>query len=88
MQKRIYRRDPMHGNMPRQATLGAGAMFLLAVALLRFEENKSAFVLIFSLFLLTNIVGWRIVLRRVAFMIEATRGSYMEEREVHQLRAA
>ena len=78
MQKRIYRDDPLRGNMPLQAFAAVGALFVLAIALLWSAEDERKFSLVLVTFLAANVYAWRVLVARVTPVIESTKESLIK----------
>src|SRR6185436_14936154 len=85
IQKEVYRRDPQLGNVPREATLAVVGLFAVAALLLWASSSDERTSLALGPFLVVNVIGWRILVRRVTPIITATAAAYEREHQYHRL---
>lgn len=84
IQKDVYRRDPLHGNVPQQATLAVVGLFAVAVFLLWASSSDERISLALIPFLVVNIIAWRILVQRVSPIIAATSSAYLQANELYR----
>ena len=89
MQREVYRSDPLLGSLPRMAVGAILLLLVIAAALLAASESDEWFAALLVVFVATNILGWRIVLRRVRPIIADSERQYILDENffgVEQLR--
>jgi hypothetical protein len=85
IQKEVYRRDPVQGKIPREALLAVVGLFVVAVLLLWASDSDQSVSLALVPFLIVNVVGWRVLVRRVSPIITATAQAYEQAEHYHRL---
>jgi len=85
IQKEVYRRDPQHGNIPREATLAVVGLFAVGALLLWASTSDERISLALIPFLVANIIAWRILVRRVNPIAAATSCLYLQAHQYDRL---
>jgi hypothetical protein len=85
IQKEVYRRDPLHGSIPREAIAAVVGLFAAAALLLWASTSDERTSLALIPFLAIDIIGWRIILRRVGPIISDTADDYRRANQFYRL---
>jgi hypothetical protein len=72
VQKEVYRRDPKSGKVSREVFLAVMGLFVVVAVLLWASSSDERVSLALAPFLVVNVMGWRVVVRRVTPIIEST----------------
>jgi hypothetical protein len=85
IQKEVYRNDPQGGNVPREAFIAVAGLFVVAAFLLWASTSDERISMALIPFLIVNIIGWRVLVRRVDPIITATAREYEQKGKFHRL---
>ena len=73
MQQKVYVSDPGRGKVAEDLIGAIIAMFAAAFALVWASSHQEFFALVLVAFVIVNVVGWMLIVRRIKPIIEASR---------------